>query len=212
MLRANFDADGTLIMTSSNCVTMNKLVCIINSGDMTGFVARLQKIVFSSHRRIFSRRDHTSSVNKVGPDNKGSEIDVTESTGLDGTQTCGELSSTPRTSSEGAKLGCATCSSTHVAIDMSLENNAGSLPLASQRNLPAEITSRCQQCEETFTMNISEQQFFVQKAMNTPARCARCRRWNRSRALNKPGGDISKGIFESKFREALTSWAMKSGW
>ena len=201
MLRANFDADGTLIMTSSNCVTMNKLVCIINSGDMTGFVARLQKIVFNSHRRIFSRRDHTSSVNKVGPDNKGSEIDVTESTGLDGTQTCGKLSSTPRTSSEGAKLGCATCSSTHVAIDMSLENNDRSSQLASRQNLPAEITSRCKQCEETFTISIGKQQFFVQKVMSTPARCTRCRRWNQSKAPNKPGGDILRAALTPDFEK-----------
>jgi len=43
-----------------------------------------------------------------------------------------------------------------VAIDMSLGNNAGSLPLASQQNLPAEITSRCKQCEETFTISIHD--------------------------------------------------------
>ena len=128
---------------------------------------------------------------------------------MDRTQTCGQLSLMPRTSREGAKLGCATCSSTHVALDMSLENNAGPLPLANQRNLPAKITSRCKQCEETFTISISAQQFFVQKAMSTPAQCARCRRrWNRSRAQNKPGGDILKGSSDSRFREALTSWAM----
>ena len=84
-----------------------------------------------------------------------SEIDVTESTGLDGTQTCGELSLMPGTSLEEAKLGCTTCSSTHVAIDMFLKNNDGSSPLASQQNLPAEITSRCKQCDETFTISIS---------------------------------------------------------
>jgi len=86
----------------------------------------------------------------------------------------------PSTRHEGAKLGLAMCSSTHVAIDMSLEKNTGSLPLASQRNLPA----------------------------------ARCRQWNRSRARNKSGGDIHKNSFQSRFRdsEALTSWAMKSGW
>ena len=72
----------------------------------------------------------------------------------------------PGTSPEGAKLGRATCSSTHVAIDMSLKNNDGSAPLASQQNLPAEITSWCKQCEETFTTSIGEQQFFVQKAMS----------------------------------------------
>jgi len=91
MLGANFDADGTLIMTSSNCATIKKHVSIMNLGDKTGSVARLKKTVFSHHGRIFSRPDHTSPVDKVGPDNNGSEIDVTESTGLDGTQTCGEL-------------------------------------------------------------------------------------------------------------------------
>jgi len=154
MIGANFDADGTLIMTSSNCATIKRLVSIMNSGDKTGFVARLKTPVFSRHGCIFSRQDHISPVDEVGPDNNGSEIDVTESTGLDGTQTCGELSLMPGTSPEGAKLGRATCSSTHVAIDMSLKNNAGSLPLASQQNLPAEITSRCKQCEETFTISI----------------------------------------------------------
>jgi len=118
----------------------------------------------------------------------------------------------PGTSPEGAKLGRATCSSTHVAIDMSLKNNDGSAPLASQQNLPAENTSRCKQCEKTFTISIGEQQFFVQKAMSTPALCTRCRRWNQSKAPNKPGGDIPKGSSDSRFREALTSWAMKSGW
>jgi len=209
---ANFDADGTLIMTSSNCATIKRLVFIMNLGDKTRFVARLKKPVFSRHGRIFARRDHISPVDEVGPDNNGSEIDVTESTGLDGTQTCCELSLMSSTSPEGAKLGRTTCSSTHAAIDMSLKNNAGSLPLASQRNLPAKITSRCKQCEETFTIRISEQQFFVQKAMSIPVRCTRWRRWNRSKALSKPGGDIPKGSSESRFREALTSWAMKSGW
>ena len=118
----------------------------------------------------------------------------------------------PGTSPEGAKLGRATCSSTHVAIDMSLKHNDASAPLGCQQNLPAEITSRCKQCEETFTISIGEQQFFVQKAMSTPTRCTRCRRWNRSKTLNKPGGDIPKGSSDSRFREALTSWAMKSGW
>jgi len=191
-------------MTSSNCATIKRLVSIINSGDKTGFVARLKKTVFSRHGHIFSRRDHISPVDKIGQNNNSSEIDVTESTRLDGTQTYGNLSLMPGTSSEGAKLGRATCSSTHVAIDMSLKNNDGSALLASQQNLPAEITSRCKQCEETFTISIGEQQFFVQKAMSTPARCTRCRRWNRSKAPNKPGGDILKGSSDSRFREALT--------
>ena len=208
MLEANFDANGTLIMTSSNCATIKRLVSIMNSGDKTGFVARLKKPVFSRHGRIFSRREQTSPIDEVGPDNNANEIDVMESTGLDRSQLCSELSSMPSTSPEGAKLVRATCSSTHVAIDMSLENNAVPLPLAIQRNLPADITSQCKHCEETF--KIGEQQFFVQKAMSTPARCARCRRWNRSRALNKPGGDIPKGSSDSRFREAFTSWAMKS--
>jgi len=117
----------------------------MNSSDKTGFGARLEKIVFSRHGRIFSRRDRISSVDEAGPNNNGSEIDVTESTRLDGTQTRGELSLMPNTNPEVAKRGRATRSSTHVAIDMSLENNAGSLSLASQRNLPAEITSRCKQ-------------------------------------------------------------------
>ena len=67
----------------------------MNSGDKTGFVARLKKPVFSRHGRIFSRQEHVSPADEVGPDNNGSEIDVTESTGLDGTQTCGELSLMP---------------------------------------------------------------------------------------------------------------------
>ena len=74
-------------------------------------------------------------VDEVGLDNNGSEIDVTESTGLDGMQTCGKSSLMPSTSPEGAKLRRTTCSSTHVATDMSLKNNDGSLPLASQRKL-----------------------------------------------------------------------------
>ena len=151
---------------------------------------------------------YTYTPAEIWPDNT-SEIDVQESTGLDGTQTCGDLSLMPSTSPEGAKLGRATCSSTHVAIDMSLKNNDGSALLASQQNLPAEITSRCKQCEETFIISIDEQQFFVQKAMSIPARCTRCRRWNRSNAPNKPGGDISKGSSDSRFREALTSWAIR---
>jgi len=174
MLKANFDADGTLIMTSSNYTTFRRLVSIMNSGDRTGFVARLKKTAFNRHGRIFSRRDHISPVDKIGPDNNSSEIDVTENTGLDGMQTCGKLSLMPGTSPEGTKLGRATFSSTNVAIDMSLKNNYGSSPLATQQKLPAEITSRCKQCEETFTIGIGEQQFFVQKAMSTPARCIRC--------------------------------------
>ena len=87
----------------------------MNSNDNTGFVARLKKPVFSRHGRIFSRHDHISPVDKVGPENNGSEIEVTESTGLDTTQTFGKLSLMPGTSPEGAKLGHATCSSTHVA-------------------------------------------------------------------------------------------------
>jgi len=60
------------------------------------------------------------------------------------------------TSPEGVQLRCATLSSTHVAIDMSFGNNAGSLPLAHQRNLSAEITSQYKQCEEIFTISIDE--------------------------------------------------------
>jgi len=99
-----------------------------------------------------------------------------------------------------------------MAIYLYLKNNDGSAPLASQQNLPAEITSRCKQWEEFSTISIGEQQFFVQKAMSTPARCTRCRRWNRSKAPNKPGGDIPESSSDSRFREALTSWATKSGW
>ena len=128
---ANFDADGTLIMTSSNCAMIKRLVSIMNPGHKTRFVARLKKTVFSRQGRIFSRRDHTSPVHETGLDNNNSEIDVTESTGLDGTQTCGDLLLMPGTSPEGAKLGRATCSSTHVAIDKSLKNNDGCAPLAS---------------------------------------------------------------------------------
>jgi len=57
-------------------------------------------------------------------------------------------------------------------MDMSLKNNAVSSPLASQQNLTAEITSWCKECKENFTISIGEQQFFVQKAMSIPARCA----------------------------------------
>jgi len=113
MLTAIFDADGTLIMTSSNCATIKRLVSIMNSDDQNGFVARLKKPVFSRHGCISSRRDHNSLADEVGRDNNGSEIDVTESTGLDGTQTCGKLSLMLTTSPEGAKLGRSTCSSTH---------------------------------------------------------------------------------------------------
>lgn len=60
-----------------------------------------------------------------------------------------------------AKSGCATCSSTHMAIVMSLKNNTGSLPLAKHRNLPAEITSQRKQCEEIFTISTGEQQLCV---------------------------------------------------
>ena len=49
--------------------------------------------------------------------------------------------------------------STHVAIDTFLENNAGSF--SGQRNLPAEITTRCKQCEEIFTISTGEQQLCV---------------------------------------------------
>ena len=95
---------------------------------------------------------------------------------------------------------------------MSLKSNAGSLPLVSQSNLPAEITSRCKQCEAIFTISISEKQFFLQKVMSTSARCARCRRLNWSRAPNKPGGNILKGSPESRTWEALTpSWNQDGG-
>ena len=142
MVGANFDADGTLIMTSSNCATLKRLVSIMNSGDKTGFEAR-PKNQSSAATGAFSH-DETTPLwsTKSGPaDNNSSEIDVTESTGLDGTQTCGEFFLMPSTSPEGAKLGCITCSSTHVAIDMSLENNNGSLPLGNQWKLPAEHIS-----------------------------------------------------------------------
>jgi len=90
MLGANFDADGTLNMTSSNCTTIERIVSIMNLGDKTRFVARLKKLDCSHHGRIFSRRDHTSPVDKVGPDHNTSEIGVTESTRLDRTYTCGD--------------------------------------------------------------------------------------------------------------------------
>jgi len=123
MLGANFDADGTLIMTRSNCTTMKRLVSIMNSGDKTKFVARLK----AKKTSLQPPRAHfLIQVDKAEPDNNSSEIDIPESTWLDGTQTCSELSLMPSTSPEGAKLGCTTCSSTHVAIDMFLENNAGS--------------------------------------------------------------------------------------
>jgi len=119
MLGANFDADGTLIMTSSSCATIKRLVSIKNSGNKTGFVARLENPVFSRQGHIFSRRDHISPVDEVLPDINGSEIGLTESTGLDRTQACGELSLMPSTSPEGAKRGRTICNSTYVAIDMS---------------------------------------------------------------------------------------------
>jgi len=96
-LGAKFNADGTLIMTSSNCATMKRPVSILNLGDKTGFVARLKRPLFSHHGRIFSGRDHISPMDEIGPDNNRSEIDVTESTGLDGTQTCDDLSLMPGT-------------------------------------------------------------------------------------------------------------------
>jgi len=52
-LGANFDADGTLIMTCSNCETIKRLVSIMNLGDKTRFVARLKKPVFSRHGAHF---------------------------------------------------------------------------------------------------------------------------------------------------------------
>jgi len=140
----------------------------MNSGDKTRFVAQLKIPVFSRNGRVFSQRDHTSPADKVVLYNNVSEIDVTQRTGLDRTQTCGELSLMLSTSPERAKSGCTTRSCTHVAIDMSSGDNAGSLPLENQRNLSAEITSRCKQYEEIFTVSIGEQQFFVQKAMSTP--------------------------------------------
>jgi len=69
-LGANFDADGTFIMTSFNCATIKRLVSIVNLGDKTRFVARLKKPVFSRHGRIFSRRDHISPFDETGLDNK----------------------------------------------------------------------------------------------------------------------------------------------
>jgi hypothetical protein len=53
MLGANFDADKTLIMTSSNCATIKELVSIMNSGDKTGFVARLKKTSLQPPRANF---------------------------------------------------------------------------------------------------------------------------------------------------------------
>ena len=110
----------------------------------------------------------------------------------------------PCTSPEGAKLGCTTCS----AIDRSLENSTGFLPLVSQHDLPAKITCRCKLCEEIFTNSIGEQQ----KAMSAPARCGRCRRLNRSRALDKLGGDIPKGSSEFRSREALSEALSRTSW
>jgi len=136
----------------SNCAKMQRLVSIMNSSNKTGFVARLKTPFFSCHGRIFSRRDHISLVDEVGLDNNSSDIDVTESTRLTGTQTCDELLLMPSTSSEGAKLGRATCSS----INMSLENNAGSLPLASKQNLYANHIP-VQKVRGGFTISISEQ-------------------------------------------------------
>jgi len=52
-LRANFDADSTLIMTSSNCATIKRLVSIMDSGDKNGFVARLKKSVFIATGAFF---------------------------------------------------------------------------------------------------------------------------------------------------------------
>jgi len=52
-LGANFDADGTLIMTSPNCATIKRLVSIMNSGDKTGFVARLKKTSLQPPRAHF---------------------------------------------------------------------------------------------------------------------------------------------------------------
>jgi len=60
------DTDGTLIITTSNCETITKIVSIMDSGDKTGIVARLKTPAFSRHGRIFSRRDRTSLVDKVG--------------------------------------------------------------------------------------------------------------------------------------------------
>jgi len=83
MLGPNSNANGTLIMTNLNCATIKK--SFMSLGDKTRFAARPKKTFFSRHGRIFSRQDHISLVEKVGPDDNGSEIDVMESTGCDGT-------------------------------------------------------------------------------------------------------------------------------
>jgi len=83
MLGPNSNANGTLIMTNLNCATIKK--SFMSSGDKTRFAARPKKTFFSRHGRIFSRQDHTSPVEKVESDDNGSEIDVIQSTGCDGT-------------------------------------------------------------------------------------------------------------------------------
>ena len=57
-LKANFDADGMLIMTSSNCATIKRLVSIMNSSDKTGFVDRPKKPVFSRPAHFLTTRPH----------------------------------------------------------------------------------------------------------------------------------------------------------
>jgi len=63
MLGANSDADGTFIMTNSNCATIKRLVSMMNSGDKTRFVlvTRRKKSDFSRHGSHFlSTRPHFS--------------------------------------------------------------------------------------------------------------------------------------------------------
>ena len=94
----------------------DKETCIHHElGRQDRICSQAKKTSLQPPRAHFLTTRPHSPVDETGPDNKSSQIDVTESTGLDGTQTCGNLSLMPGTSPERAKLGRATCSSTHVA-------------------------------------------------------------------------------------------------
>jgi len=71
MHRANFNAYGTLIMKSSNFVMIKRLVSIRNSGDKTGFVARLKNQssaaigAFSHDETTFPRLTRSGQISMV---------------------------------------------------------------------------------------------------------------------------------------------------
>jgi len=63
MQRTNSDANGALFMTSSNCATIKRPVSMMNSGDKTGFGARLKSFEYQSSAAtgVFSHEKTTPS-------------------------------------------------------------------------------------------------------------------------------------------------------